>query len=272
MEEERLGLDSLVPELDFVHRWERRERFVASGKRHPNWLIFAAERGEFSYRIGAEEGVAAFGDLVLCPPDRRFDRTVICPVSLFVIQLGWKDASGDAPDEALLQAIPSGKVAPRDVSRLASTYRMLQDSWPQREARSIRRTQHYVADLWLQVCDALHPVRAASPGGVSTVMAQARRQLEMRAFEPLRLQALAEECGMSLSVFSRRYKQAWGCPPLAQLTALRMERAMQLLAETELPLEAIALGCGYQSGFYLSRLFRRITGQTPGQYRQQRRI
>ena len=48
----------------------------------------------------------------------------------------------------------------------------------------------------------------------------------------------------------------------------RLERLRHLLETTALPLAAIAERCGFASRQYLSLVFRRRTGQTPGEWRQ----
>ena len=48
----------------------------------------------------------------------------------------------------------------------------------------------------------------------------------------------------------------------------RLERVRHLLETTALPLAAIAETCGFASRQYLSLVFRRRTGQTPGEWRQ----
>jgi LacI family transcriptional regulator len=54
----------------------------------------------------------------------------------------------------------------------------------------------------------------------------------------------------------------------AAITDVRIQRAKQLLAETDLPLRAIAQRTGFAYDTYLSIVFRRETGRTPSSYRQ----
>jgi AraC-like DNA-binding protein len=51
--------------------------------------------------------------------------------------------------------------------------------------------------------------------------------------------------------------------------ARRVDRVRLLLAETDLPLRAIAAEVGYASEFYLSRQFRERTGMSPREFRAQ---
>ena len=50
---------------------------------------------------------------------------------------------------------------------------------------------------------------------------------------------------------------------------MRIKRIRKLLAETELPLSRIAELVGYEHPEYMNVVFKRVTAQTPGQYRQE---
>lgn len=68
--------------------------------------------------------------------------------------------------------------------------------------------------------------------------------------------------------FDRRFKRATGYAPLAYVQALRIEEAKQLLETSEASVEAIAAEVGYEDVPYFRRLFRRLTGMRPGDYRR----
>ena len=52
------------------------------------------------------------------------------------------------------------------------------------------------------------------------------------------------------------------------LTYLRMEQAKKLLRETHDKIYAVAVAVGYEDAFYFSRIFKRETGMTPGDWRK----
>ena len=83
--------------------------------------------------------------------------------------------------------------------------------------------------------------------------------------------AVARAAGLSPSHFSHlmRTKTGWSFTEL--LTRLRVDHACHLLAHTDLGLVQIALECGFGDQSYLGRVFRKRTGQTPGDYRRARR-
>ena len=80
---------------------------------------------------------------------------------------------------------------------------------------------------------------------------------------------LAELVGMSQFHFGRLFKQSLGLSPYQYLLQQRVERAKQLLKQTDKPVVEIALDCGFNSHSHLGRKFRQLTGITPKAYRTQ---
>ncbi|MDP0499329.1 MAG: AraC family transcriptional regulator [Verrucomicrobiota bacterium JB022] len=82
------------------------------------------------------------------------------------------------------------------------------------------------------------------------------------------LDELASESGFSRPTLARRFKQHTGDTPLHYLTTLRVQRAMHLLSNTLLPIGAVADQCGYSDAFVFSKAFKRLTGESPRDFRQ----
>ena len=80
---------------------------------------------------------------------------------------------------------------------------------------------------------------------------------------------LGQQVGLSRSALAERFRSAMGDTPLNHLRTLRMQKAMQLLAETRQTLEQVAQAVGYQDAFGFSKVFKRTTGQSPRQFREQ---
>ncbi|MGD1897535.1 MAG: helix-turn-helix domain-containing protein [Phormidesmis sp.] len=80
---------------------------------------------------------------------------------------------------------------------------------------------------------------------------------------------LANLVGMSQFHFGRLFKQSMGLSPYQYLLQQRVERAKQLLKQTDKPLVEIALDCGFNSHSHFGRKFRQLTDTTPKAYRVQ---
>lgn len=85
---------------------------------------------------------------------------------------------------------------------------------------------------------------------------------------PHTLQSLANEAGMSRSVFAERFVTAYGQSPFEFVQAARLDHAARLLRISDLPVKAIASAVGYASRSHFSRAFSASFGQDPTRYRK----
>jgi LacI family transcriptional regulator len=76
--------------------------------------------------------------------------------------------------------------------------------------------------------------------------------------------------GVSPSTLKNRFKAVTGRTIHAEIQRVRLERAKQLIADTDLPLKQVAMQAGFQYVQYLTTLFHRSVGQTPARFRRQR--
>lgn len=86
------------------------------------------------------------------------------------------------------------------------------------------------------------------------------------------VERMAEMANMSRASFMRAFTRIAGCPPGTLLVRIRMEIACLLLAKTDSGLSDIALEVGYQTQASFSKVFKDVLGQTPGQYRRERKL
>ena len=96
---------------------------------------------------------------------------------------------------------------------------------------------------------------------------RAKDRMDAASHEAWPVARLAEVSAVSAAHFARSFKQAFGLPPHRYLLARRIERALALLRETELPVTEIAYRTGWQSLGTFGRVFRDITGRNPGELR-----
>ncbi len=88
--------------------------------------------------------------------------------------------------------------------------------------------------------------------------------------EQLDLDALAERVKLSKYTFARKYKRLTGTSPIQNFIHLKMERACYLLDISQQSVQEIAWSLGYEDAYYFSRLFRKVIGVAPTQYRGMR--
>ncbi|EIL89501.1 putative helix-turn-helix transcriptional regulator [Rhodanobacter fulvus Jip2] len=89
--------------------------------------------------------------------------------------------------------------------------------------------------------------------------------------EPWPISRLAQVSAVSEAHFARQFGKAFGMPPHRYLLTLRIERAIALLRDTDLPVTEIAYQTGWNSLGTFGRIFRDITGESPGERRARER-
>jgi AraC family transcriptional regulator len=94
------------------------------------------------------------------------------------------------------------------------------------------------------------------------------RYLRENLDRTVRLSAVAGQVALSVSYFSRAFKESFGTTPHMHILRLRLELAQKLMLTTEEPLSQIAFACGLADQAHLSKLFRRLVGETPNAWRR----
>ncbi len=82
-----------------------------------------------------------------------------------------------------------------------------------------------------------------------------------------RLDDLLKIAHMSNSNLMRIFRKATGQTPIEYLVRLRIQKAMELLRNTDLTITEIAMEVGFNDSNYFSRQFRRVVGTTPREFR-----
>ena len=122
------------------------------------------------------------------------------------------------------------------------------------------------------------PVLISPPGVVSRqssdvlaiddpLVAQTVRFLRDSAHLPLRVADVLRAVPVSRRALERRFQAVLERGLAAEIRRLHVERAKQLLADSELRMQTIAERCGFSSQYQFSRAFRREVGTTPTDYR-----
>jgi AraC family transcriptional regulator len=96
----------------------------------------------------------------------------------------------------------------------------------------------------------------------------ARELLHERFAERLQIGDIAEEVGLHPTYLARAFRQYFRSTPGEYARRLRVEFACRQLADPERPLAQVAQIAGYADQSHFTRAFRRLTGMTPGAYRE----
>lgn len=248
--------------------WHSKPSFAMEVDTYPYWTMFAVVEGRFAYGISKYEGEAAYGDLVFCPPNVPFRRSILEPLSFHFYSFDFQseEESTNVPRTAL----PVGKVTLFDHDRLASNYHYMNRWQADDESVSLDQKTHFLQDLWHLYCmerEAIQEKSRADSMQNSTIH-EITTWLQRNAFNQISLKRIADTHFLTPVQLTRQFKAVHGLTPIQYLTSIRLRKAKALLLETNQSLEHIAQQCGYENGFYFSRVFMKKMGMTPSQFRK----
>jgi len=87
-----------------------------------------------------------------------------------------------------------------------------------------------------------------------------------------KLEELALYTNLSISQFSSLFKSRTGYPPIEYVNHLKIQKACQQLLLTDYPVKQIGLNLGIDDPYYFSRLFSKVMGISPGNYRRKNKV
>jgi LacI family transcriptional regulator len=98
-------------------------------------------------------------------------------------------------------------------------------------------------------------------------IASALRFIRERACDGLTVQQVLEHLVVSRSWLERNFRKILNRSPQAEIRNVQLKRCKELLRTTAMSLEKIAQLTGFEHPEYMSVVFKRVTGETPGRYR-----
>ncbi|MDN4999277.1 helix-turn-helix transcriptional regulator [Bradyrhizobium sp. GCM10027634] len=136
--------------------------------------------------------------------------------------------------------------------------------------------RHRLTDLLATRILAAH---TGAPTAVAPITGGLAPHALRRAIERLRsdsdadvsLGALAADAGLSRFHFCRAFKESTGLSPHAWLRQHRLEQAMNMLRDSDTSIAMVAAELGYASQTAFAAAFRKLTGETPSDWRRRTR-
>ncbi|MGQ4385159.1 GlxA family transcriptional regulator [Streptomyces sp. SAS_270] len=107
------------------------------------------------------------------------------------------------------------------------------------------------------------PVRPERSAGLTQLYEWALLNLH----QPLTVDQLAQQAGMSRRTLIRRFNSETGRPPMRWLLDTRLSHARELLESTDLTVESVARRCGFGTSANFRTLFKTHVGVPPSVYR-----
>ncbi len=230
----------------------------------PGWRVARTAHGfpELNYvlsgrlytRAGGRTTIAAAGDVVFCPDGLLHESWIDHDQPLETV---WIPFGGEFDGKA-----PKGVVVHHDTrGRIGELMQWMQEN--QREAGANQEEQRTFLKAILLDFDR----RKGSPSRPKW-FGRVREHVQQHLAEALSVEALARIAGLSRYRFLHAYKRASGVTPMADVRAMRVHKARQLLLSTALPMKTIAEQTGLGDASTLSHAFRRTLNTAPSQFRR----
>jgi YesN/AraC family two-component response regulator len=126
------------------------------------------------------------------------------------------------------------------------------------------------ADQWINDVkeDLIHYLEEESKIAYSKLISKAKEHMERYFYEQISLKQVADEVNLNPSYFSTILKRYTGKSYSEHITMLRVEKAKILLAQSDHKVYEVGEKVGYHNIYYFNRLFKKVTGLTPGEYKK----
>ncbi|MCM0611319.1 AraC family transcriptional regulator [Marinobacter sediminum] len=231
---------------------------------HSDYLLVYCTEGKAFLNVQGEPYTVEAGDLLLLPAGANH-RYTADPDNPWTIH--WVHYTGPLAEDFRNYMGFDGQTRIRHLGRQP---RLLVDF---NGLLSVRQTGFRARGL-IHAANRLRQLLAAVPINADETSQDRKVELDtihnyMREHldERIALEQLADLAGLSPAHFATRYREQTGTSPIQHFLHLKVERACQILDTTELSFADISRRLGYDDAYYFSRLFKKVMGQSPRDYR-----
>ena len=144
--------------------------------------------------------------------------------------------------------------------KLSDNVRMLSDAVLFEESELRKQSLFY--EILFEICNQLvekHEEYCPIRQGMELLCEQWSENKKIKEY--------ADICGISEGAFYSYFKKLCGRSPVEYRNGIRINAARSLLANTDLMISEVGIRCGFEDPYYFSRVFKRITGFSPKEYR-----
>ncbi|WP_054028766.1 helix-turn-helix domain-containing protein [Bacillus sp. FJAT-28004] len=138
--------------------------------------------------------------------------------------------------------------------------------WQNPSAYNSLEVQHLGTELVMMLLQDFYPTYR-KPHAAPNVFSWMTSYLSLHISEPLTVEKMAARAQLSPSRFSALFREHFHTSPHQYLLQFRIGHAVHLLSRTGLSMTEIADYCGFANVHHFSRVFKKVTGRTPGSTR-----
>jgi LacI family transcriptional regulator len=221
----------------------------------PNWDEQQETIGRWLRALPKPLGVMACNDMRgqhVLDACRRYDLAV--PEEVAVIGVDNDELLCSLCDPPLTSVVPNPERIGYDAAALLEALM---------QGERVGRTAQFVEPIGVVTRQSTDVLAIDQPNVVTAL-----RYIREHACDGIGVADVLQQVPLTRSVLERLFRRYVGRSPQEEIRQVQLKRARQLLAETELSLAQIAPLAGYRHPEYMSVVFKRLAGETPGQYRR----
>lgn len=222
----------------------KRNKFIIENGAHDTDVLIIVLSGSFSMQLNTGERVVEKNSCVFFRKGQTFKRKTIEPIEILYITFYIRDHTY-FPECTRPLNLP--------VERIQQNLNLLKG-----DSKNIK---HVVTDLILN--DFYH-----LKGEESSTVNKITDYIKAHLIDEIVLKDLADKFHLSPSGLIYVFKKFLGTTPKEYVINLRLEKSVQLLLNTDMPISKISDLCGYQNPYYFSNAFKKAKALSPTEYRK----
>ena len=252
--------------LTFVHGWRNPIKQYCHFHQHPVLEIVYHVRGHGATTLGSGTVVPfARHSVVIYPPRMLHDQKMEAPGEDACIHIG---------TPAPLPPLLTGCVYVESVhdAYLVNEISLLTEPRPKLTPLDHLSYDLRAAAVLIQLLQSsTRKERYDAQASAAAYAEQAYDYIQNNFHRIGRVETVAERVNVSYDYLRHVFKQRYGFNLKRWLMVMRLEQAKKLLAHSPLPQKAISSMCGFDNERYFSTNFKKMVGQTPGEFRSKTR-
>lgn len=197
------------------------------------------------------------------------ERSTVHPFSGMYVGFSDLQIKGLPPDYVIHpQAVPVKKLG-ADATRIRRQFQACVTELNREIPGSRELANHQLGILLVELARLIHypSLSAAATKPSQAAVTRARSFIEENYRSPITLKTLAKTTFVNEYHLAHLFKEGLGISPIQFLIRCRVEAAKRYLTTTDLSLKEIGELVGYQSETSFHQMFKKVTGMTPGKFR-----
>lgn len=274
-----MDIDSFNPRILYISKEKYNRRNSLSYHFHPfvTAMYIAEIAGDCMYRIEGTSCSVRKGDIVICHPAVFHEKIIKGEGRMTEYHLAFDNISltGMPPNTIVKNSshiIVSGKGQEKALLQCFKKAITEKEKGNYGSQAIVKAAGMELIILLLRIIRS-SPVQITAPDRLKTgravLLESVYKYITENYTREISIQKMARSYHVNPSYLCRTFTEEFGCSPKKYMLELRLKMAKELLENYDYPINYIAKSVGYEDPYHFSRLFRKHTGVTPTQYRNQ---